>query len=180
MSFLSQFLSNPKTAAQRAPSCLGRPSYKCGQLNFCSRSPHGCLSIDFPFSSNVFNFLVTLFHWRKIYPVQNNKCFISKRKLSTIEIILAYRYVACLCKFRQLRKPFIFDCLGLGLTLKYGMKNEWYYGLLHISFAKFYSEFEVNIYGYKSEINLLAIHASGLIMTILICKSLIQKPFQQA
>ena len=66
------------------------------------------------------------------------------------------------------------------------MKNEWYYGLLHISFAtlmfleEFYSEFEVNIYGYKSEINLLAINASGLIMTILICKSLIQKPFQQA
>ena len=48
---------------------------------FCSRSPDGRLSIDFPFSSlNDFNFLVTLFHWRKIYPVQNNKCFISKRK----------------------------------------------------------------------------------------------------
>ena len=45
---------------------------------------------------------------------------------------------------------------------------------------EFYSEFEVNIYRYKSEINLLAIHASGLIITILICKSLIQKPFQQA
>ena len=43
-----------------------------------------------------------------------------------------------------------------------------------------YSEFEVNIYGYKSEINLLAIHASGVIMTIFICKSFIQKPFQQA
>ena len=48
-----------------------------------------------------------------------------------------------------------------------------------VDVLKVYSEFEVNIYGYKSEMNLLAIHASGLIMTILICISLIQKPFQQ-
>ena len=46
--------------------------------------------------------------------------------------------------------------------------------------VEFYGEFEVNIYVYKSEINLLAINASGLIMTILICKSLIQKPFLEA
>ena len=45
---------------------------------------------------------------------------------------------------------------------------------------EFIVNLKVNIYGYKIEINLLAIHASGLIMTILTCKSLIQKPFQQA
>ena len=47
----------------------GGPKLRVRATKFLFKEPGGRLSIDFPFSSNDFNFLVTLFHWRKIYPV---------------------------------------------------------------------------------------------------------------